>query len=90
MRENGWDWDTVPADYTPYYAYAALDPVLTCHLWKYLHPRVMASCPAVYDLEMGTIRVVTNMMRAGLQTDRDWISEKTRNYRRRAWNGEPG
>ncbi len=84
VRENAWSWDTVPESYTPWWCYAALDPVLTCHLWQHLHPRVMARCPGVYDLEMGVIRVISNMMKAGLQTDRAWIEEKTRELRDRS------
>jgi DNA polymerase I-like protein with 3'-5' exonuclease and polymerase domains len=90
MRENGWDWGTVPVDYTPYWCYGALDAVLTCHLWQKLHPRVMASCPAVYDLEMGTARVVSRMMEAGLKIDRPHVTEKIRELKHqseeiRAW-----
>ncbi len=78
MRDNGWDWDTVPESYTPWWCYAALDPVLTCHLWKYLHPRVMANQASIYDLEMGTTRVISNMMKTGLLTDQSYIAEQTR------------
>jgi DNA polymerase I len=74
MRENGWDWGTVPVDYTPYWAYGALDAVLTCHLWKQLHPRVMAQCPDAYDLERGTARVVSRMMETGLLTDQAYVA----------------
>jgi DNA polymerase-1 len=74
MRENGWDWGTVPVNYTPYWAYGALDAVLTCHLWKQLHPRVMSQCPDVYDLELGTARVVSRMMEAGLLTDQAYVA----------------
>lgn len=75
MRENGWDWETVPVKYTPFWVYGALDAVLTCHLWKILHPRVQASCPSVYDLERGTARVVSRMMERGLLTDQPYIAE---------------
>ena len=76
MRENSWDWGTVPVDYTPFWVYGALDTVLTCHLWQQLYPRVSASMPAVYDLELGTARVISRMMEAGLQTDQPYILKK--------------
>ena len=33
MAANGWDWATVPVTDEPYWAYAALDTVLTARLW---------------------------------------------------------
>jgi DNA polymerase I len=75
MHKNKWDWATVPYTYPAYWAYAALDPVLTCHLYSHLHPRVIASSPDVYDLERGIIRVCTNMMLHGMRIDRSYIHE---------------
>ena len=82
MRENGWDWDTVPVNYRPYWNYGALDTVLTSLLWKQLYPRVMASCPEVYDLERGTARVVSRMMEAGILTDQPYIAETIERLKR--------
>lgn len=73
MAAQKWTWATVPYDFDPYWIYGALDPVLTCHLYHHLRPRVDAVCPAAYDLERGTIRVVTNMMMAGLLVDRAYV-----------------
>lgn len=73
MKKEGWTWATVPVNFSPYWIYAALDTVLTAHLWKYLHPRVMNSCPASYDLEMGALRVCSNMMLHGMRIDRDHV-----------------
>jgi DNA polymerase I-like protein with 3'-5' exonuclease and polymerase domains len=73
MAAQKWTWGTVPYDFQPYVIYGALDTVLTAHLFHYLHPRVMATCPDAYDLERGTIRVVTNMMMTGLLIDQDYV-----------------
>lgn len=73
MKQQGWDWDTVPLDFAPYWIYAAMDPVLNAHLWEKLHPRVMADCPDVYDLEMATQRVTTTMMINGMLIDPPYI-----------------
>lgn len=73
MAAQKWTWATVPYDFEPYWIYGALDPVLTCHLYHHLRPRVDAVCPDAYDLERGTIRVVTNMMMAGLLVDRAYV-----------------
>ena len=75
MEQQKWTWGTVPYDFQPYWAYGALDPVLTVHLWKHLYSRVQAVCPDAYDLERGTIRVVTNMMTAGLLVDEAYVKK---------------
>jgi DNA polymerase I len=75
MKKEGWTWATVPVGFAPYWIYAALDTVLTAHLWHRLHPRVMNSCPASYDLEMGALRVCSNMMLHGMKIDRPYVQE---------------
>jgi 3'-5' exonuclease len=54
--------------------YSALDPVLTCHLWKVFYDRVQESCPAVYDLERGVTRVCAKMMFRGSRNFRASVS----------------
>lgn len=90
MAAQGWTWGTVPYSFAPYWVYAALDPVLTCHLDAYLSPRVEAACPDAYDLERGTIAVVTEMMLNGVLIDVPWVKDalvKLRDFsiRARAW-----
>ena len=51
MRKQGWTWATVPIDFRPYWAYGALDPVLTSYLIEKFRPAV-AQAPAAYDLEL--------------------------------------
>lgn len=75
MRNNGWGWDTVPYDFPAYWAYGALDPVLTCHLFNHLFPRVNGDCPEVYSLERGVTRVCSNMMLKGIRVDRQYIQD---------------
>lgn len=87
MAKRGWTWDTIPLEYEPYIFYSALDPVLACHMWKYLHPRVMASCPANYDLERATLRIVTSMMMAGLRLDLPYMQAKRREFLQREEDG---
>ncbi len=76
MKANGWNWATVPADYPPYWAYAALDPVLTCHIWQSLSERVLRESPEAYDLERATTPILAGMMDAGLYLDRDYTTDK--------------
>lgn len=92
MRANGWDWATVPAGFPPYHLYAALDPVLTCHIWDLLAPRVLDECPEAYDLERATVPVLASMMDAGLLLDREYVGAQVRRLRAyttsaRAWLG---
>ena len=75
MAENKWTWATVPIDFPYYWIYAAMDPVLTCHLHEKFKPHVPRE---VYDLEMNTLRVVTNMMLKGARVDLDYCMTKQR------------
>lgn len=69
MTDNRWTWDTVPLDFTPYWVYAAMDPVLTCHIYKKLAPTTMSSYKDVYELEIGTLAVLNDMMLRGARVD---------------------
>jgi DNA polymerase I-like protein with 3'-5' exonuclease and polymerase domains len=75
MARQGWTWATVPYSFAPYFVYSALDPVLTCHLYSQLRPRVDAACPDAYDLELGALRVVTGMMLAGVLIDVPYVQD---------------
>lgn len=77
MRRNGWTWDTVPDEWEPYWRYAALDPVLTAHLWQ-LHAPVRARYSWAYDLERATARICTNMMMNGMLLDAPYVTERIR------------
>jgi len=90
MAAQKWTWATVPYDFAPYWIYGALDPVITAHLYHHLAPRVQATCPDAYDLERGTIRVVTNMMMNGMFVDQPYVRDamdKLQNFstEARAW-----
>lgn len=70
FKKGGWDWATVPIELEAYWAYGALDPVITAHLWK--HFRADLAYPKVYDLEMGTLRVCAEMEARGARIDVDY------------------
>lgn len=70
MRTQRWTWDTVPDDWAPYWQYAALDPVLTAHLWNLpSFRRAREQHRYAYDIERATARICTNMMLAGMLID---------------------
>lgn len=74
FAKNKWDWSTVPIDFGPYWEYGALDTVLTARLWEQF--RADLRYPEVYELEMGTRRVVSNMEDAGSPIDVQYCSDQ--------------
>lgn len=74
MSKEGWGWDTIPVDYDAYWAYGALDPVLTCHL--HTHFRADEKYPKVYELEMAARRVVSQMEAYGSPVDLEYCEKK--------------
>jgi DNA polymerase-1 len=76
MARNHWTWATVPVDYPGYWAYGALDPVLTCWIWEAKAPAVYKQYRQPYDLERATARICAAMMTAGLAVDVPFV-EKT-------------
>ncbi len=81
MKDNKWTWASVPLDFQPYWAYAALDPVLTCQLFELLYAEVMAAAPAAYQLEMATAWCIIGMERKGVALDVEWTQEKLKAFR---------
>lgn len=73
MANQKWTWETVPLDFEPYWVYAALDPVLTCHLYEYFMPKITE--PRLLDTEMAVLRVVTNMMLKGIRVDLEYCEQ---------------
>jgi DNA polymerase-1 len=78
LAENGWTWGTVPTNFEPYWAYGALDTVLTMRLfdmfWKQCGPNQAYSIP--YELEMATRKIVTRMEINGARVDLDYSKRK--------------
>ena len=75
---NGWTWGSVPVEFEPYWAYGALDPVLTMRLWEKFWPKFgpggAYSYP--YELEMNTRRIVTRMELNGARVDLNYSQKK--------------
>lgn len=76
MSKNKWTWDTVPTDFPLYWIYAAMDPVLTCHIYEKFHEEIENSFSGVYDLEMGTTRVIAKMEAKGARVDLPYCHDK--------------
>jgi DNA polymerase-1 len=78
MAKNGWTWGTVPINFQPYWAYGALDPVLTMRLWEMFWEKCGPGQPysQAYELEMNTRRIVTRMELNGARLDLDYSKKK--------------
>lgn len=78
MVKNGWTWGTVPVNYQPYWAYGALDTVLTMKLFEQFWEKCAPGKPysQAYELEMNTRRIVTRMELNGARLDLDYSKRK--------------
>lgn len=78
LTKNGWTWGTVPINYQPYWAYGALDTVLTMKLFEQFWEKCAPGRPysQAYELEMNTRRIVTRMELNGARLDLDYSKKK--------------
>ena len=78
MAANGWTWATVPITYEPYWAYAALDTVLTARLWDRFKGQVGPGGPYadVFDLEMAVRFIVSRMEEHGAAIDVEYADRQ--------------
>lgn len=78
FSENGWTWGTVPITFQPYWAYGALDTVLTMRIfsqfWEDCAPGKRYSVP--YELEMATRKIATRMELNGAPVDLEYSQRK--------------
>ena len=78
MTANGWTWGTVPVDYEPYWAYGALDTILTTRLWLMFYEQCGPDGPyhQAYELEMAARKIATRMEINGARVDLEYSQEK--------------
>lgn len=72
MKQQGWNWGSVPVEFPAYWAYAGLDCVLTARLHELQFPEVASSYKEVYELEMASTRVCMGMEQRGARIDVDY------------------
>lgn len=80
MSEQRWTWATVSVRFQPYWAYGALDTVLTARLWEVLKPQVDADCPRAYDLELAVTECVRSMARRGCRIDTAYTRQRLEEF----------
>jgi len=78
LIDNGWTWGTVPTNFEPYWAYGALDTVLTMRLWEKFWEKCGPDGPysRSYELEMAARKIVTRMELNGARIDLDYSRKK--------------
>jgi DNA polymerase-1 len=78
MAKNGWTWGTVPTNFQPYWAYGALDTVLTMRLFEQFWEKCGTGQPysQAYELEMAARKIVTRMELNGARVDLDYSKQK--------------
>jgi DNA polymerase-1 len=78
LAKNGWTWGTVPVNFEPYWAYGALDTVLTMRLFEQFWEKCGPGQPysQAYELEMATRKIVTRMEINGARVDLDYSQKK--------------
>ena len=78
LIKNGWTWGTVPTNFQPYWAYGALDTVLTMRIWEMFYEKCGPGGPynKAYEIEMAARRIVTRMEINGAKIDLDYSKRK--------------
>ncbi len=78
LRDNGWTWGTVPVNFEAYWAYGALDTVLTTRLWLMFWEQCGpgGEYEEPYQIEMNARRICTKMELNGARIDLGYSQKK--------------
>ncbi len=78
MSRNGWTWGTIPIDFQPYWAYGALDTILTTRLWHIFYEKCGpgGALYKAYELEMAARKIACRMELNGARVDLDYSKKK--------------
>lgn len=79
FAKTGTFWDTVPTDEPIYWAYGALDPVLTARVAEKLWPLV-EPFQAAYDVEMAAQLILWKAETRGMRVDPSYTADLLRRY----------
>lgn len=77
MDKNKWGWGDVPVDWPIYWGYGAVDCILTARVAEKFWPEVSTSYLPVYELEMATQRICSEMEVRGFKIDVPYCEEMT-------------
>lgn len=76
MALNGWTWATIPMSSPAYTIYSGVDVILTARLWRRLAHIHSGPTKHIAEMEMESLRIMTNMSIKGMKVDRDYCKEK--------------
>lgn len=76
MGKAKWTWGSIPVEFYDYWAYAALDVVLTSRLYEEMWPRVQVDYRTIYDIEMRVLHILSDLETRGARVDLDYCAAK--------------
>jgi DNA polymerase-1 len=71
MMAGGYGYHDIPIEL--FWQYSAFDTVITAQTGEEVWPGIEQSYRSIYDLELASTFVLTDMERRGIMTDRDWM-----------------
>lgn len=80
MTRAKWDWGSLPVDFVGYWAYGALDTVLTAHLWENMWEEVNSKYRFIYDLEMANVDILGRVEERGMRVDLDYCADQQEKF----------
>ena len=76
MAKNRYTWATVPILLPEYWAYSALDPVITAHLYEHFRPQLTGPLHELYEVEIACTFIMAEMERRGALIDVEYCKIK--------------
>jgi len=74
--KQGWTWSSIPVDFPGYWAYGALDTIITAQLAEKLWPQVQ-DFKEVYEVELACIHVLRDAELTGMAIDLGYCEAKS-------------
>lgn len=78
MKDNGWDWDTVPLRYLV--QYGGMDTIMGGELFDLLYPRTEPYAMEAYRREQRLLPYIYKMERKGIKIDMPGLEKMTEEY----------
>lgn len=80
-RKGGYTWATIPTNNPAYWAYSALDPVITCRIAETMWPRIhKEGYKPAYDREMAVRAILYRCEQRGMRIDPRYTSDLLRQW----------
>jgi DNA polymerase I len=84
MLQNKWTWANVPVNFTPYWIYSGLDPVITARLYEQFEPQITGPLEDLYEMEIAVIWILNEIEKKGARVDVDYCISKRDELRKSA------